>query len=270
MLKLTAAFAVLLFQIISCESLASVQCVDLIGPSAREMNLRYSSHLSQGLLTHMRSRLRSSGRDWSSYKGYVVLAGIMVGSAAITSQLGSQLPQSMQFATIFISQLGAIGLYALGAPILEPLTSRFRKWAFGMNDNSEGDFSTDPLEATWRRTQNHYSLNAQMSRNIISQFILSVKQNFYYAYRAMEESNPEYSADQIAEAAFRMRLLFKDIEPDDLSVAIAVRATFTRHITVDRAFIELVQEKASDLDPDSSLPVVRSYYDELFTAWFDQ
>lgn len=201
-----------------------------------------------------------------SMRGYAVLIGTMVGSAVLTSSLSSHLPSDYQFASVFIGQISTLGVYVLGAPIWEPLSSRFRKWAFGMSNETWGA-SSQHLEATWTRTQEHYSLNAQMSRNVMSQFILTVKDNFYQAYRAHVENNTAYSADQIAEAAYRMRILFKEISPTDQSVAAAVATAFTHHVTIDSQTVDLIWKRLQILDSEILEPKVRLYYESVLATW---
>jgi len=206
-----------------------------------------------------------------SKKGYAILIGAMVGSAALTTYMGANLPSNLQFASIFIAQVTTLGVYVLGAPIWEPLSSKFRKWAFGISKkNPLKSATTSQLESTWIRTQENYSLNAQMSRNIISQFIFTVKENFYNAYRAHVEFNPDYSADQVAEAAFRMRILFKDIDPSDISVASAIRTAFTNHVKMDSQYFELVLNRLQLLDSNFDDPVVKRYYDLILKTWLQK
>ncbi len=213
--------------------------------------------------------LAKKGMFGPQKRGYAILIGSMVGSAALTTYLGSHLSSDLQFLSIFLAQVSTLGVYVVGAPIWEPISSRFRQMAFGIGKDSSLDtVGLNPqLEATWLRTQENYSLNAQMSRNIISQFIVSVKQNFYEAQRAYSTSDNNFSADQVAEAAFRLRLLFKEISPDDISVAAAINSAFTNHIVVDSVFVELVWSKIGSLDPNFNSVENRQYYRVALQSW---
>lgn len=247
---------------------ANKNCRDLLNNQSKENKLDIAEEISQSTAEEARKTLESLPLPAHSKKGYAILIGTMVGSAAATSFLGTQLPPEFQFTSIFLAQLSTLGVYVFGAPIWEPLTSKFRKWAFGLSqDKFSPQISNEQLEELWVKTQDSYSLNAQMSRNLINQFLLNVKQNFYEAYRAHSESNREYSADQIAEAAYRMRYLFKDISPDDPSVAAAIKTAFTNHIVIDDDFKRLVSEKINDLDPEADLPIISKYYDILLNHW---
>lgn len=201
-----------------------------------------------------------------SLRGYAILIGAMVGSAAITAKLTSMLPTHAQFLSQLVAQISTLGIFVLGSPIWEPITSGFRKFAFGINKNHE-ESNTDQkqLETLWLKTQENYSLNAQMSRNIINLFIASTRQNFYEAHRAFTEHNKEYSADQIAEAAVRLKMLFKEIPPNDPSVAIAIQTAFTNHLQIDDAFKKLVFEKIKKMHISDDFD--EEYYFFLLQNW---
>jgi hypothetical protein len=244
------------------------KCFDIFSRSSVVQDTSFAESISRETAIQTEKVLDNSGFTGRSKKGYAVLIGTMVGSAALTTFLGAHLPAELQFTSIFLAQVSTLGVYVLGAPIWEPLSSKFRQWAFGISkDNSLAATSSQQLEAIWVRTQENYSLNSQMSRNIISQFIFTVKENFYQAYRAHNESNPTYSADQVAEAAYRMRILFRDISPTDRSVATAVNSAFTNHISIDKAFIDLVWIRIETLDADAHRPEVHSYYSTVFETW---
>jgi hypothetical protein len=207
-------------------------------------------------------------------RGYAILIAAMVGSAAATTYLTALLPPNFQFLSQLVQQISTLGVYVFGAPIWEPLSSGFRKLAFGVRgagrEAEEGSARDPELESLWRRTQESYSLNAQMSRNVISQFIISVQQNFYEAHRAIQTQNVDYASDQVAEAAYRLRTLFKDIPPTEPSIATVVRATFTNHIAIDQAFVDLVMLKISRLDRYSETELARDYYRQIVDLWLRQ
>ncbi len=202
-------------------------------------------------------------------RGYSILVGTMVGSAAVGSYLTSLLPAHTEFLTGFIGVLSGLGFYEFSAPIREPLNSTVRKFSFiikkygglqTVNSNKE-------LDQLWARTQENYSLNSQMSRNIINNFILSAKQNFYEAHRAMVSENEIYAIDQIAEAAYRMRMLFREVEPNDSSVAGAIKTSFLNHVKISTEFSEKVFDRIKILDSKINEPQVSQYYREALKAW---
>ncbi len=250
-------------------AIAQSQCLDLF--TSPKNTLHEAQELSHTVARQTETLLESAQIMGRSKRGYAVLVGAMVGSAALTTFLGSRLPPELQFTSIFLAQVSTLGVYVLGAPIWEPISSRFRQWAFGVGKakpSSEPSF--DQLESTWIRTQENYSLNSQMSRNVISQFILTVRDNFYAAYRAHNESNPVYSADQVAEAAYRMRILFKEVHPNDPSVKAVVQSTFTNHIKVDSEFKDLVWSRLERLDKHIDKDEVSLYYSRVLIYWLDE
>ncbi|MCJ8278095.1 MAG: hypothetical protein MJK18_14735, partial [Bdellovibrionales bacterium] len=74
---------------------------------------------------------------------------------------------------------------------------------------------------------------------------------------------------QIAEAAYRMRILFRDIDPKDPSVAAAVKSTFTNHIELTPEFASLVWRKINDLDKEALEPGTQNYYQDIFSSWLN-
>ena len=191
--------------------------------------------------------------------GYAKLVTVMVVTAIVTSYVGGRLPR---FMAQFVGQLSTLGVYVVGAPIWEPMSSAFRKMAFDVN--GEAGPVDDQLEALWRRTQREYSINEQMSRNVIASFLMTAKMNFYQAHAAYAR-DPAYAAAQIAEAAVRVRRYFADISPRDQAVTAAVRAAFTDHAPVDQGFREAVMRAIATLDPVT--PDLGAAYGDLLEAW---
>jgi hypothetical protein len=198
--------------------------------------------------------------------GYAKLIGAMVGSAALTTYLSAHLDPHFQFVSLFLGQVSTLGVYVFGAPIWEPIVSKSRKVAFGVRTASVDQ--TDPrLEAIWFQTQGAYSINSQMSRNIVANFILGVQQNFYEAHRAFQSDNRNYAADQIAESAYRLKRLFKEIPPDDPSVAAAIHVAFTNHIGIDRDFVALIWQNIRSIDRDAESQESQWHYQQVLSVW---
>jgi hypothetical protein len=204
-------------------------------------------------------------------RGYSILIATMVASAVAANYASSSLPPNLQFISYFLSQISTLGVFVFGAPIWEPLSSGFRKMAFGVKksdaERDEKSLDARRFDELWRRTQETYSLNEQMSRNLVTQFIVSVHRNFYEAYRAVNERNPIYAADQLAEAAFRLRTMFRDISPEDPSVAAAVKTAFVNHVQVDPEFVEQVRKQVAVLDKDAETKTAKAYYDRIYLSW---
>ncbi len=202
--------------------------------------------------------------------GYSILVGTMVLSAVGTTYLTAALPQKYKFLSTFVSQFATLGVFVFGAPIWEPISSWFRKKAFGMKTSptfQQEDFDAS-FESVWVKTQENYSLNAQMSRNVINQFLILARQNFYEAHRAMQSNDPEYAADQVADAAARLKTYFREIEPSNPMVAQAIQSSFTNHIHVDQDFYKSVIERIRRLDNSFDSEDSQNYYQDLLSTWF--
>lgn len=198
--------------------------------------------------------------------GYAILIGAMVASAAATTYLTTQLPPHVQFLSQLIGQVSTLGVYVFGAPIWEPLSSAFRKFAFGIEGRGGG--RADPrLEAQWLRTQNTYSINEQMSRGVVNAFVTAVRQNFYEAHRAMRDDDVGFAVDQVAEAAVRLRLHFADLTPDEPAVTLAVRASFTAHARVDATFRRAVEKRIQEFDAGAHESSADAHYAATLDAW---
>lgn len=231
--------------------------------------LSEAEDLSHKVAKDIESELTQNGFSGPQKRGYAILIGTMVGSALLSTYMTSNLGPHFQFLSVFVSQVSTLGVFVLGAPIWEPLSSKFRQLAFGVKKSSQlTDLNNNPnLESTWVRSQENYSINAQMSRNVITQFITSVRQNFYEAYRAFNNDDKNYAADQVAEAAFRLRTLFRDIPPNDPSVAAAVNTAFTNHIEMNEEFVELVWSKLEELDENFTSPEIQKHYQITLETW---
>lgn len=221
--------------------------------------------------------VKSRASGWLAPKvwgGYTLIAGTMVGTAAATSYLTTILPGEAKFLTQLISQLSTLGIYIMGTPIWEPLASYFRARAFRMsseNLNPAMIHSLEGYEQIWQNGQRVYSINAQMARNIINQFIIATQQNFALAHHAMHRGDRDYAGSQIAEAAVRMRRLFAEVPPNEPSVALAVRATFSQHINIDQNFRNFVWLQIVGFDKEGVLQEsVQNYYQQLISAWLGE
>lgn len=243
-------------------------CRDVfVETSSRE---NFARELSHEVATASEKHLLNRGFKGLRVRGYAILIGGMVGVAALNGVISTQVfPNSPFLSVTLATTIGTIvgvGIHSLGGPIIEPIASRIRQMSFETAVNSPGRSPfVKYLEGVWLNLQQRLSLNAQMSRNGITQFITSIQQNFFEAYRAVNSSNPDYAADQVAVSAFRLRLLFREIPPNDLSVQAAVKAAFTHHVKVDSDFINLVWQKIEKTDPDFAQH--HSYYEAIIKAW---
>lgn len=203
-------------------------------------------------------------------RGFAVITATMVASAALSTHLTSELPKDMAFLSALVGQISTIGIFVLGAPIWQPISSALHKFAFGLSAE-KSEMTSDPaLERLWQQTQARYSQNAQMSRNLIQSFLLATHANFSTAREAMREGRETLAIDQIAETAVRLRRLFSEIDPTDASVSLAVQSTFTRHVEDPQRLKAFVLNRIERDDPEFRASSVRLYYETLIQTWLLQ
>ncbi len=217
--------------------------------------------------------VRRAKRPLSRVEGFVILGGTMVGLVALSSYLVGKLEKTKaKFMVAIISQIFGIGIAGLGAPLFGPVSSKFTQRAFGISrdgESFEGHNPTD-LEKLWWRSQEHYSVNANMARNVVSHFLVSIQNNIAFAYQALRRGGEEeYAAARVAEAALRLRTLFAEIDADDWIVATSVRAALTQHLPEEqlRDLRCRITEQLEGLDAYFDEPGVRDYYDRLLDSW---
>jgi hypothetical protein len=237
---------------------------------ASKTAIAIASKLSHEIKEQAEKEFGKNPKFSAKAKGYAVLFATMVGNAALTAYASSIVPKNYEIAVIIFGQFSYIfGFSVFGSAILEPITSDLRAKGFQLVNGRTSDLLNVKIQeflTLWQRTQ-RYPMNAQMSRNLINNFIASIKINLSEAYRAGQSENPEYAADQIAEAAVRLRNLFEDILPTDINVARAVQASFTNHLEVDQKFIEKVWRKIQALDHNSNTFEIQKYYKLLLNTW---
>jgi hypothetical protein len=239
-------------------SIESYPCLEL-GCTPQELTKEVRQNITE----------KQSFRGLKNVSGYAILIATMIGSAALTTYFTGHLPNDLKFLSIALSQLSTLGFVVFGMPILGPMVSNVQKMAFGVRAQGVQKKSDKDLESQWFRTQENYSVNSQMSRNVISVFIASIKQNFYEAQRAMTTKDVQFAATQVAEAAIRLRYLARDISPTNFSVRVAVQTTFMAHIS-DPDFKTKVLSQISKFDPDAEAREAKGYYQELMECWFGQ
>ena len=234
------------------------------------MSLAFAKGVAERSRKHLEHNAKQNGIESREARGYALLIAAMIGSAALTTYLSASLPHNFQFLSQFLAQVSTLGVYVLGAPIWEPIGSHFRKFSFGVRDLSghgESDEEARYLNQQWGQTQKQYSLNEQMSRGVLSTLLNVLSTNFNIAREASLNGDVDLSTDQIAEAAYRQRLLFRDVDPHDRSLAAMVWTTFTNKVTVDADFRDKLNLRLKQLDAEWNLTEVRAYYDTLIEAW---
>tara|TARA_B110001454_G_scaffold181094_1_gene174961 strand:- start:12763 stop:13569 length:807 start_codon:yes stop_codon:yes gene_type:complete len=237
----------------------------------------YTRHHEASILAHLASHgiearaPSTSSLNRQQLRGYAVLVGTMIGSAALSTYVTAELPKNMTFLSQLVGQVATIGIYVFGAPIWEPISSKFRKIAFGLKNDTVAPVATDnALEKLWQKTQNNYSLNAQMSRNVVNSLLLAIQNQFHHARIAIHTGDKELVSDLMAEAAVRMRQLFAEVDPDDSAVALVAQSSFTRHVQNKSEIKELIWIKIQAFDDEARTNAGRVYYQALISSWFKE
>lgn len=202
-------------------------------------------------------------------RGYAVIVSVMLFSAGVSSLISARVAVDYPFMTYFISQLSVLGIVVIGAPIWEPLASYIREKAFTFN---RAKLLTDKsyLEELWHSTQQNYSINSQMSRNVVTSALNNIQLNLYQSYKAFQEGDAHYAILQIASMAIRLRTLYSDIHPQDKQIALAFRSILNiQNLKIKNPNLASeILEKISELDSDG-FHKNRSYYERLLKAWLD-
>jgi hypothetical protein len=147
-------------------------------------------------------------------KNRVILGSVFVSIVALLNSVRNS-PESLEWATIVIAAFGGGLMTAAMAPFLLPLTSRFQKWSFVQLNSgkiSEAGEQHTLLENLWHVMQRTYSVNSQMSRNIISQYMILALPLWKEARDAVR-SHQDYkeAAKPLAISLINLEALFRDI-----------------------------------------------------------
>ncbi len=198
-------------------------------------------------------------------KAYAAIAAIMLSSSSVAAVLasltGESNPALSYFVATFLSQITSLGVYVVGAPFWEPLQSKIRAMAYkATGQHQENDKSHSFLEQQYFRTNRSLSLNAQMSRNVIRDYLKTVTQSLYDAKKAANIGEVDYIAAQIAEVAVRLNILYPDVNPSSKIVLDSVRTAFTNFIDQPESLIQPTLEYTEQLDPSFD-------YTEIITNW---
>ncbi len=214
-------------------------------------------------------------------RGYAVIITTMLLTASVSSYISATVAKDYPFLTYFISQVSLLGIVVIGAPIWEPVSSYFRKFAFNIKNNGSQQNADPYLEKMWFESQEKFSLNSQMSRNVVVSALTNIQTTLYEANLAFTNGRIDYAIQQIASIAVRLRLLFMEIKPNDEHIALAFRSIFTSHLTHNLTPVKSLgaQNKNPDLKSEilNKISVLdrdfndesSAYYKTLLQTWLD-
>lgn len=168
---------------------------------------------------------------------------------------------------------------ALGAPIWTPLSSTVQKAVFALSnwispnsqESSAMTFKQSRLAAMWPETQASYSMNEQMSRNVLNALTASINANLSAAKSALDSGKVEYAAAQIADAVIRMKELFAEVHPSDVTIARLVRERITHSTRIPDEFVELVIKHVERIYKNEHVILndeMKAYFHLLLNKWF--
>ena len=179
------------------------------------------------------------------------------------------------FVRVFIPIITGFGVFSIGAPLWEPLKSFVRRWAFANNQQSNkddafaGEYPQRPeLEAYWVQMQKYFSVNAQISRNTLSAFLMLITSSLQDASRAYDEQRFDYAAAQYAKVMVQMRFLYSELTPTNPILA-ATMQSYLRKITPSQEFLNEILRITTELDPLKDKIGGRDYYVLCIRTWFD-
>lgn len=209
----------------------------------------------------------------SSEVAYYATAGIPFFLGVLsTVEISQRIKHRSYLHEIFTKFMVPVNL-ALASPVLIPLGSRFQRWWFSILhplSHDHGAQTRRHLDHNWHDTQASYSPNAQLSRNIYATITGRISTNANRARSAHLAGDHKYAAEQIADAAIGMRLLFAEIKPRDAIVSTTMHMQFSGHLKTDEQFKERVRLSIAKYDPDfRENSLAAEYYEQVLSAWLD-
>lgn len=218
--------------------------------------------------------------------GLVTGYGLALSSIVLSAYMGAKLNEvlskvkmsdaSRDFIRVFIPIITGFGVFSVGAPLWDPVRSSIRRWAFSSNQVSQqqspfdGKYPQRPdLERHWLNMQKYFSVNAQISRNTLSQFLVLISPSLEDFRLAYDEQRYRYAASQLAKVMVQMRFLYSEIDPDDAILTVSVQS-YLLDTNPSEEFLSLVLNRALILDPLGKEDLDgRSYYRNCLKAWFN-
>lgn len=201
-------------------------------------------------------------------RGYSIIISVMLFSAATSSYISSKIATDYPFMTYFISQISILGIVVIGAPIWEPLSSYFRNLAFRLNKENktfEQNVQSKYLEDLWQTTQKEFSINSQMSRNVIASVLNNIQINLFQSHMAFQKGDYPYAILQIATMAVRLRTLYSEIAPDDFQVTLAFQSILKYELKKHPKIFSDTWLEIKKLD--SHFNQNKNYYQKLLNEW---
>lgn len=217
--------------------------------------------------------------------GLIATYSVVLTCIALSAYTGSKLNELLaarksiseaqrDFVRVFIPIITGFGVFSVGAPLWDPVQSFVRRWAFSSNQQSHtedafaGKYPSRPeLEAHWLQIQKYFSVNAQISRNTLSAFLILVTPSLQDARRAYDEQRFDYAAAQFAKVMVQMRFLYSELTPTN-PILVATLRSYLRAIDPPQEFLDKILQVAKELDPLAGRSDGHDYYTLCIRAWF--
>ncbi len=230
--------------------------------------------------------LRQEVDEVAQIAGSIATYSVALTCIVLSAFLGSKLNELLaarksitaaqrDFVRVFIPIITGFGVFSVGAPLWDPLKSFVRRWAFASNQRSRkedafaGKYPHRPeLEAYWLQMQKYFSVNAQISRNTLSAFLVLVTPSLQDARRAYDEQRFDYAAAQYAKVMVQMRFLYSELTPAN-SIVTATVQSYLRNIAPTQEFLDTILSITTELDPLQSKIDGHDYYVRCIRAWFE-
>lgn len=209
---------------------------------------------------------------WMQGAAYYVAAAVPLFLSVLINVALTNRLEKRPYRREFVNKLMLPINLALASPIMGPAASKFQQLYFSLLNllNEEpAEKNSGILEARWRDTQTAYSVNAQMSRNVYASLTGRIGTNLNRAKNAIFSGDEKYAADQIAEAAITMRILFAEIRPNDHLVSMTVHLQFTNHVKFNQEFVNQVLAVVAKHDPEFQEGGVKPFYEDLLKDWLN-
>lgn len=191
------------------------------------------------------------------FRNSLILLAMAAADVALVKEITTAYPDNTALAVV-LGQVSGFGM-VLAAPILEPLQAGIRRLAFrirGAGPDTPGAAEGAPspedprlqeLNTQWRRTNEHYSLNEQMARNVLHQAMTLTRTYVEPLYRARNEGDIDRAALLAAELALALRANFMDVPAEDPVLVLAIRNS----VPADEGFGARVLAQVEALAPEA-------------------
>ncbi len=206
---------------------------------------------------------------------FFFLNSIILTTSGLTSWASSHLPNQLQFLTFYLTQVSLLGTLVIGSPIFEPLGSKIRHWAFGRQsaqasleapNNTDGQYTVF-LEEMWERTQKNYSINAQMSRNIIEIFLRLNVLNFQWAFSAYSKGEISLASNYLLQGMLRMVERFPEIPLDAPVVLQEVQLFFPKTEKLEPKRLQLRESLETKIEALEKTVAERIVLQDILKYW---